>query len=106
MIITNNVPRPLLDYWDLTENEQRFVAETYNEPEDERGPYFKYRDYLYTLNEIVRTTHNPYGNATDLSDKGWDGYLADSLWTAILVRLTDDCDAVVIGRYQQMSNEE
>ena len=96
-IITNNVPRDLMDAWDLTEAE-RAEFDYLNWPAIDRGEdsgtFFRYRGDLYDLGEFMRTG----GSAGDpLAD--WDGYAGDSFFSGVLVRFVEDCERVVVGLY-------
>lgn len=79
-IATNNQPRLLL-YWDeLTEAEQA-------EFEGYQGhDFFRYKGQAYSLDDFMRTEL-----------EGWHGVFGTSAFTAILVRVLPDHDSVVVG---------
>ena len=84
-IITNSKPRPILYWQNLTKEEQKEFD--YTDKED--GSYFRYRNIVYTLADFLPAQHNKF--------KGWDGYLSDSFFSAILVSFSDDNDYVIVG---------
>ena len=95
-ITTNNQPRELMYLSDFSEAEQQQIRSDYDwmEPEDLECNYgfFRYRSSVYHLQDFVRVT-----GADELQD--WDGYHSDSYFSGVLIRLTEDCDHVVVGRY-------
>ena len=105
-IITNNVPRPLLGWWDLDEGQQLFVRTEYDwlwdndtmTNEDEY--YIQYRGWLYCLSDFMRVNEKsagcPFG--------GWDGYSGDTFFSGVLLRMVEDAwdgPAVVMAHYYQ-----
>lgn len=56
--------------------------------------FFAYRGQVYHLQDFMRVT-----DVSDPDLKDWDGYVSDSVWSGTLVKLTEDCNFVVIGRY-------
>ena len=82
-IITNNIPRLLIDLYELDQKER---------PDYEtEGPFFRYKENLYDLSEFLRTPD-------ELKD--WDGYSPESFFSGVLVKYAkDDPDRVIVGRY-------
>jgi hypothetical protein len=95
-ITTNNQPRELLYLCDFSEVEQQQIRSDYDwmEPDDIdcNFGFFKYRSNVYHLQDFMRAEGN---NAF----QGWDGYHSDSYFSGVLIRLTEDCESVVVGRY-------
>ena len=86
-IITNNVPREMIPFECLPKKVQEQVAEDYI-----NAPYFdwvKYKGWWYCLEDFMRSD----------SLKGWDGILNDTYFSGILVRLVDNGERVIFGRY-------
>lgn len=116
-IVTNNVPRYVIEAYQLTEKERK-EFDYLNWEAIERGEdsaYFvRYRGELYSLSDFVRIvprsrnvgpmgfTH-PVDDASELSK--WDGILTDSFFSGIVLRYYRDefggigCERVIIGRY-------
>ncbi len=95
-ITTNNAPRDLLCLWDFTETEQRRIRSDFDwmDSGDLEGScgFFRYRSSVYHLSDFLRVD-----GAAEL--QGWDGYSSDSYFSGVLIRLQDDGDSVVVGRY-------
>lgn len=89
-IITNNVPRLLLDFCQLTAKEQK-EYDALECPDD--YSYIRYRGDVYSLEEFMRTSKD-----SELRAKGWDGYIGESFFSAVLIKIVeDDPDYVVMG---------
>ena len=92
-IITNNIPRKLLNSWELTKRE---LAEFdyYTEEELQGLSFVRYKRQCYCLSDFMRT-----GVHEDLYTAGWQGYAAATAWSGVLVRLVNGCEQVVMGSY-------
>lgn len=92
-IITNNVPRDVIDAWQLTAAE-RAEFDYLDWPAIEAGSdsasFMRYRGELYDLSEFMR--------APD-SLAPWDGYQSDTFFSGIVVRYSRDFESVIVGRY-------
>lgn len=102
-ITTNNVPRLLIDSYQLTAKEREefdYIDWQGVEEGRESATFFRYRGRLYDLGEFQYTgsDHRPAGNGDTFA--GWDGYQSDSFFSGIVVRyVKDDTDYVVVGTY-------
>ena len=104
-IATNNVPRPLFAWYELTRAERADFA--YLAPADREYPrLFRYRGEVYDSCEVTRLINrreigpsfaHRYDEDSPLA--AWHGIAADSAFTAVVVRFTEDCESVVVGRY-------
>lgn len=97
-IITNNVPRDILDASNLTITERKqFDYLDWKALEDgtDSASFFRYKGQLYDLGEFQRIEHNGPENPF----KGWDGYQSDSFFSGTLVRLVDDNERLIVGFY-------
>ena len=99
-IITNHVPRHLLFGYELTEKE----ASEFDYMEDvNEGSFFRYRGSVYDLGEfqrIVEPGQKSYGfEFHDLSGqfKGWHGINTDSFFSAVVVKIDDEGESVIVG---------
>jgi hypothetical protein len=98
-VITNHQPRPIVRWWDLTEQEQSAID--YLTPSQcEDREWVRYRGEVYDIND----TEGPAPDA--LKARGWGNYWTDSFYSGMVVRyfdadgqLIDDGDSVVIGRF-------
>ena len=94
MIKTNNQQRDLLYLEDFTEKEQQVIRSEYDwmEPDIECNfGFFKYRGNIYHLQDFLR--------APDSFKKDWDGYISETYFSGVVIKLADDNDHVVVGRW-------
>jgi hypothetical protein len=101
-ITTNNVPRLLVDGYQLTSAERAGFG-TIDWSAVERGEdsvtFFRYGGTLYDLGEFERVANTPWGDTvSELA--GWDGYSSDTYFSGVVVRFVpDDRDRIVVGRF-------
>ena len=84
-IKTNNQPRAILSWYDLTPAEQK----EFDYLEEGEGSFFRYKNQVYDLENAMRIE----GVA------GWQGYYSGTAFSGALVRFTSDCDQVIVGQY-------
>jgi len=103
-ITTNNVPRDLL-YWHELSDAERLELD-YIDNGDERGAdFFRYRGNIYDTQEFVRIElaskrTNPFCLGVYEEDSpllNWHGYQSDSMFSGIVVRYCEDYERVVVG---------
>ena len=98
-IITNHVPRDILDAYELTPRERK-EFEYLDWPAIERGEdsasFFRYKGTLYDLGDIPTVGWHAID---DDPFAGWHGVLSDSFFSGILVRYGVDHETVVVGRF-------
>ena len=96
-IKTNNVPRELICFADLTVKEQEeFDYIKGDEVFDYR--LVRYTGQVYDVNEFMALRRS--NTAQLLEDmKGWDGYQSDSYFSGVVVKFTEDHESVVMGTY-------
>jgi hypothetical protein len=95
-VITNNVPRDVIDAYELTSDERAqfdYLDWTAIEAGTDSASFFRYHGDLYDLGEFMHWDTTPHDAL-----KVWDGYLSDSAFTAVVVRYVDNCEGVVVGR--------
>jgi hypothetical protein len=96
-VITNNVPRDIIDAWELTA-EERADFDYLDWPAIEDGrdsaSFLRYRGELYDFGEFMA-----WDNPASPTWQGWDGYRSDSYFSGIVVRYVDDGERVVAGLY-------
>ena len=88
-ITCNNVPRDILHWHDLSETEQ--AEFDWIEDPDNSYSFFRYRGNVYCLADFMRPP-------IELAEKRWHGYSADSYFSAILIRLVDMGESVIVAR--------
>ena len=97
-IRTNNVPRDIINAWELTPAERAEFDyldwEAIDNGNDSRD-FFRYRGQLYDLSEFSRII--PPGSERrhpmECDSRyfiGWDGYLSDSYFSGLLIRWARD----------------
>ena len=94
-IKTNNKPRDILTWYDLTPEEQK----EFDYFEEGEGSFFRYKSWVYDLGEFMRIGAN---NAPHPQREGWEkwhGYASGSYFAGILVRYTSDCERIIVGQY-------
>lgn len=99
-VVTNNVPRPLLDAWELTAAErERFDYIDWVAIEEGRdsASFFRYRGELYDLGEFTADFGIMKGSGLPAYLSEWHGYLSDSAFSAVVVRLCEGWESVVVG---------
>ncbi len=88
-IKTNNQWRGIVDFCNLTEKQQ----------EDNEGledsSFFIYRGDAYSLGDFIRIDDK------EGAFKGWHGLLGEGYFSAMLVKISDSGDAVIVGRYYE-----
>lgn len=98
-VTTNNVPRPIIDGYQLSESERsEFDYHNWQAIIDgkESASFFRYRGQLYDLSQFTATP--PKSLNPEL--KGWAGYMSDSLFSGLLVRWADtEFETLVVGRF-------
>lgn len=90
---TNNIPRPILYAYELTDKERAELdyIEDINSP-DCMETFFRYKGHVYHLGDCMVVEPN-----NELC-KGWDGYFGETFFSAVVVKYTDDCQSVIVGR--------
>ena len=90
-IITNNHPRNLLDWHELTPKEKK-EFDWLDESGDNGLAFFRYRGQAYALDEVIRLD-----TGTQLRNLGWHGYIGETFFSSVVVRLSDDGETVIVG---------
>lgn len=90
-IITNNVPRDIIEGWELTSSEREdFDYLDWNAIDGglDSASFVRYKGQLYDLGDFEAATLFP----------GWNGYVSDTFFSGILVRWVNT-EQVVMGRF-------
>lgn len=98
---TNNVPRDIIDAYELTEAEQsEFDYLDWDAIKRGEGSasFFRYYGELYDLGEFMADTGILKGSGLPDYLSSWDGYQSDSFFSATVVRYVDDFERVIVGR--------
>lgn len=100
-VITNNVPRDILHWQELTDSERAEFDYVDTDKRRDNFRAFRYQGEVYDLGEFVSTWSDQTlsNNTPDVFD-GWDGYHSDSFFSGgMVVRYVDRFEMVVVGRY-------
>lgn len=95
-VITNNVPRDVIDGFELTEKEREefdYLDWKAIEEGSDSASFFRYKGEIYDLGEFEVWNHpqSPLGN-------GWHGFRSDTFFSGILVKYVGDCEQVIVAR--------
>jgi len=90
-IKTNQHFRPVLYWHDLEASEQGELSDSYDTIEE--SSFFRYRGQVYDLGEFMSAR----GNGAHELFNDWDGYHNDSFFSAVLVKYSEEYDAVKVG---------
>ena len=88
-IRTNKVPREILSGFELTDKERK-EFDYLSEDELSEQRFARYRDWVYDLGDMM---------AAPESLKGWDAAHADSYFSGVLFKYTDDFERVICATY-------
>jgi len=94
-IKTNNQPRYLFAWYELPDA-VRF-ANSMDMPEESEAcdlKYFIYKGILYNIDDFMRCE---YSGPFDVA--GWHGVHHSSYWDGALIRLCENGESVIVGRY-------
>jgi len=98
-IRTNNVPRPLLQGYEIPESELADQFDYLSEQEQEDRRFFKYQGIYYSLDQFMKYT------AEEGPFKGWEASAGDSPFSGVLIRFPRDewncieSDQIICGYY-------
>lgn len=94
-VITNHVPRDVIEAHELTAAE-RADFDYLNWDAIDRGEdsaqLVRYRGELYDLGEFT-----VWDNPASPTREKWDGFLSDSFFSGLVVRYVEDCERVIVG---------
>lgn len=100
-IVTNHVPRDVVDGWELTAAERAefdYVDWPAVDAGEERAEFFRYRGELHDLGEFTTDYGITSGSGLPDSLAEWDGYRSDTFFSGMVVKLVDGGARVIVGR--------
>lgn len=101
-IITNNVARPIMDAWELTEKERKefdYLDWEAIERGEDSASFFRYKGQLYDLGEFQRIG-SPFATLpADNPISQWDGLVNDSFFSGIVIKIVEEGDSVICGTF-------
>jgi hypothetical protein len=96
-IKTNNVPRDIVEAYELTAAERAefdYIDWHKIEAGEDSASFFRYGGEVYDLGEFMRWDGVEFSPLAT-----WDGYQSDSFFSGLLVRYVDDFERVIVARY-------
>lgn len=102
IVITNNLPREILDAHDLTAAERAefdYLNWAAIETGNESASFFRYKGQVYDLGEFSTDYGITKGAGLPAHLSDWHGYMSLHAFAAIVVRIIDEC-SVVVGTVQ------
>ena len=96
-IKTNNVPRDVVEAFELTAEERAefdYLDWSAIERGEDSASFFRYRGEVYDLGEFMR-----WDGVPDSPLARWDGYQSDSFFSGLLVRYCENFERVIVARY-------
>lgn len=100
-IITNNVPRDVLDAYQLTPKEREEFDYLDWDKIDEgssSASFVRYKGHLYYLGEFSADYGISKGAGLPAHLSRWDAYMADSAFSAVVIRwVGNEFDQVIVG---------
>ncbi len=94
-IKSNHIPRPVLRWHDLTENERAEFDYLDTDEKREFAQFGRYKGWVYDLTDMNRQGSIEIPKAF----RGWSDYLSDSYFSGIVIRYTDDFESVIFGTW-------
>lgn len=98
-IKTNNVPRDVLHWYELTDAERAEFDYLDSDDAQCSASFFRHRGTVYDIGEIIRIDKTVAPHPQRQGWEKWDGYHSDSYFSGILVRYVEDCERVIIATY-------
>jgi len=98
-IKTNNVPRDVLHWWDLTDVERAEFDYLDFDTAQSDASFFRYRGNVYDLGEFSRIDKTVAPHPQRQGWEAWDGYHSDSYFSGILVKYVQDFERVIVATY-------
>jgi hypothetical protein len=94
-VTTNNQPRDVIEAHELTLKEREefdYINWKAVERGEESPEFFRYKGELYDLGEFFTAR-------TLWPTEEWDGYQSDTYFSGTVVKLSNDGETVIVGRF-------
>ncbi len=82
----------ILNFFDLSEAEQADKKDDYDSIEE--SSFFRYRNYVYDLNDFMRIT-----DKTDEVIGDFDGCHGDTYFSGTVIKFTNDNETLTVARF-------
>ena len=90
-IVTNNQPRPLIDFCELTPVERKEFDYMDDDAAADDAEFFRYKGLVYTTQDFMRVEDKEGPLAA------WHGICGESYWSGKVIRHV--YDGIVVGAY-------
>lgn len=90
-IISNNTPREIIYGYDLPVSKQKDFDYIKDDEDYNNHQFVKYLGHYYDIGEFMRIENS------DLN--GWHGYTSETYFSGVLIKICEDNDYVIMGRY-------
>lgn len=105
-IITNNVPRPIIYGYELSEKERKefdFLNFDENKLDHDNAlfdQFFRYKEQVYYLGDFLSIGARMRNQQPPNDDPfwEWDGYASDSYFSGLVIKCPND-EQVIVGTY-------
>lgn len=100
-VITNNHARDVVDAFELSPAERTefdYLDWSAIDRGEDSATFFRYKGELYDLGEFCADYGMTKGSGLPEHLSRWDGYQADSFFSALVIRYVDHYERVVVGR--------
>jgi len=98
MITTNNIPRLVIDGYQLAEKERAefdYINWDNVEQGNDSAEFFRYKGNLYHLQDAMRIDQENLPCGSEL--KGWQGYYGESYFSVVVFKYCPDFDHVIVA---------
>ncbi len=92
---TNNVPRDIIEGYELTPKERAdfdYIDFDAIERGEDSASFFRYKGQVYDLGEF-----EVWDNPASITRGPWDGFRSDSFFSGLAVRYCDDFERVIVA---------
>ena len=89
-IVTNNKPRDIVSFFELKKKHREEMRDVFNEMAEDLQ-FFIYKDGVYCLDDFCVV------DKKGQLSKHWDAVLGTSYFTAIVIRVTNCGESVIVG---------
>jgi hypothetical protein len=96
-VITNHVPRDVVEGYELTEKEREkfdYIRWDKLEEGEHSETFFRYKGELYDVNDC-----EPIFRDTIQGFKEWDGIFTETFFSGVVFKYANCYEQVIVGRY-------
>ena len=100
-IRTNNCPRPLLSWYELTVKEQAQFDYIETPEDDGMNRFVRYLGNVLDTQDMMSVRAERRATDSDFINPlaAWDGYESDSFFSGTLLKFCDNFERVIMARY-------